>query len=106
MILVIPLVVAIVGGTVAGVTSASRPQRLAAWLAAAVAAAVLGLVVLFLTSPTESPDDCSDCNEYFGRWLNGLWFLLALAYVLVFALAAVVAGVLRSAFRGRGASEP
>ena len=103
MIVVLPALVALVAGAIAGMRLGSRPRRLLGSFVVAATVIVAALAVFVLTSPTESPDDCSHCNEFFGHWLNGLWFALGVGYLLLFALAAVVVATVRQAV---GAERP
>jgi uncharacterized membrane protein len=96
---------AVVLGGVLGVLFASTPRRLVA-LVALAAIAVLALVVArVLTAPSEQPEVCPECGEYFGRWLDPVVFVVTPVYALLFALGAIVGSTLRqrSAQRPTGA---
>jgi branched-subunit amino acid permease len=88
---------ALVLGLLLGFAFGSTSRRITLLCVVGVAIVLAVLIGVIATAPTESPDDCSDCNEYFGRWFNGLIFLSAAWNALV-CLVAVPFG---SRLRGR-----
>ena len=85
---------AVVLGLVLGFAIGSTARRLLWACVVGCAVVVAALVVAIVTAPT-SPEGCSHCNEYFGRWFNGLIFVVAFYNLVLLSLGAGVGSWLR-----------
>jgi hypothetical protein len=61
------------------------------------------LVLTYLLAPTSPPDDCSDCGEFYGRWMDGVVLIVALFNLVGYMVGAFVGAGLRRSRQERPA---
>jgi hypothetical protein len=81
MVLILVLGLSLLVGFAAAV--ALRRSHIALLLALGIGAALVFVLVAYVTAPTD-PSQCSDCNEYLGRWWEP-WIVGALALIVLLA---------------------
>ena len=93
-------------GTVLGAIFASTARRTFILVLAGLALQVLLLVLVILFStPTDEGEQCHECEEYFGRWIQPVIFFWAFFNFLAWLAGLALGGLARQLVKRRPATE-
>jgi hypothetical protein len=89
----------LVAGIVFGAIFASNARRVFVLAVVGLVLLVALLAGIVLTAPADEPEDCWECGEVFGRWLQPVIFFWALFNFLAWTMGILVGGVARAALK-------